>query len=256
MKKNKRTIVLNLNDFDVLRMLEDEQLGRLFRALYQHYCGEKYTVESDIEWPFRWVRSEIDRYNKNYEVVCEKRSDAGTKGSWRRWKDQAMANVTNVTNVTKVADLDNEMDNEMGNEKAEIKKIFLFEKGIFAVNREYERFCAHYEKNGWLDGNGTPIINRIACAKCWAPIYKDDIEKNNSLGFAKCWKSLYDLLASKEGNELLVTDVYRICYRHNKVCVDISRSLYDFLRTNYDNNVEAVLKSFGLPIEWNVNEPK
>lgn len=250
MKGKKNTMILNLSNFDSLKILKDEQLGRLFRALYGHYRGEKCVIEDDIVWPYRWLTTEIDRYNQKYIEVCALRSMAGKKGNDVRWHSQ------NIAKLARVAD--NDYENEKENEKEifEIKKIFLFEKGCFSVKKEFDRFIAHYEKSGWLDGNGVPITNKLACAKCWTPQYKDDVEKNNALGYAKCWKSLYDLLADKEDCVLLITDVYRISSHYSKVHICISRLLYDFLKTNYDEKVDAVLKSFGQAIEWKVYDPK
>ncbi|MBR2194715.1 MAG: hypothetical protein IJ911_03785 [Salinivirgaceae bacterium] len=239
-KKDKRTIVLNLNDYEWMKLIDNERIGCLFLSLYKKYRGEKYEVTPDIIIPFNVICLSIDEYNERWWAECKRRNEVRKKAN----------------KSLKAVDVDMENDKDMGKDILKIKKIFLFEKGCFCVNKEYERFVAHYEKSGWLDGNGVQITNRLACAKCWKPQYKDDIERNNALGYAKCWKSLFDLLARKEGCELLVTDVYGINFRYNKVRIDVSRPLWDFLQANYDENVEAVLKTLGSAIEWNVYEKK
>ena len=228
-----------------MRILLAEDEKRMAAALVALLKQEKYDVDADILVPFIVISSSIDIYNERWKEECQRRSEAGKKGNQIRWHSQG---------ITKIADMD--LDKDKYKEILEIKKIFLFDKGCFNVNREYERFVAHYEKSDWLDGNGVPITNKLACAKCWTPQYKDDVEKNNSLGFAKCWKSMYDLLADRENSALLITDIFSISFRNNKVYIYISHVLNDFLRANYDNNVEAILKSYGAAIVWNVNEPK
>ncbi len=241
-RSKKNTIVLNLNDFDALKILKDEQLGRLFRVLCQHYRGEKYTVESDIEWPFWWLRTEIDRYNKNFQVVCEMRSAAGKKGSRSRWETLSIANLTNITNVTKEADSDNGIEYELKNEILEIKTFFLFNKRICPVQSEFERFWSHYEKNGWVDGNGVPITNKLACAKNWNP---EASVGRLDISYTKAWERIYNLLKDKEKSELMITDIYGLKLINGTLVISCTKQLYDFVESNLTEDVcAAILKGF------------
>jgi hypothetical protein len=240
------SFVFYASDYQSIKDMPDEQMGRFFRAICEYALnGIEKIDDKELLYAFKLLIDKIRRDQAKYDVICQKRSEAATRGR----KKQLHAIATEYEYGS-----DSESISE--SDKIEIKKIFLFEKGCFSVNKEFDRFKAHYDKTGWVDGNGVSITNKVACAKCWTPQYKDDVEKNNALGYAKCWKSLYDLLADKEDCVLLITDVYRISSHYSKVHICISRLLYDFLKTNYDEKVDAVLKSFGQAIEWKVYDPK
>ena len=243
MRGKKNTIVLNLNDFDALKILNDDQLGRLFRALFKHYRGEKCEIEDDIGWPFRWVSAEIDRYNKNYLEVCEIRSVSGQKGGLKR--SEAIANVAKLANVAKVAKLaDTDNDNDL-DIIIEIKRVLLFEKLICPVQCEFERFWNHYSKNGWTDGNGVLITNKIACVKNWKIDGNKSLRKLSSV-HAKAWKKVYDLLKDKEKNELMLTDIYGFKLINGTLVISCTKQLYDFVESNLTEDVcTAIFKGFG-----------
>ena len=243
--RKKDSILLYLSDYEAIKDMPNEDFGSLMRAIFEYHLRGTEPEDPKLVYAFKLLNGKIIRANHIYQQICEEKSRAGKKGNQIRWHSQSVAKIA-----------DGDSDGGCDNDIIEIKKIFLFDKGCFSVNREYERFCAHYDKSGWLDGNGVPITNKVACAKCWTPRYKDDTEKNNSLGYSRCWKSLYEMLADKEGCELMITDIYGISFRYNKVHICIGRPLCDFLRANYDDRVEAVLKTMCDAIEWNIYEPR
>lgn len=234
MKGKKNTMILNLSNFDSLKILKDEQLGRLFRALYGHYRGEKCVIEDDIVWPYRWLTTEIDRYNQKYIEVCALRSKAGKKGNDVRWHSQSIAKIA-----------DKEMEYEKENEKEiiiEIKKFFLFVRFVCPVQPEFDRFWHHYEKNSWLDGNGVLITNKIACAMNWI-IDEKTLGSRVDVNLTKAWKTIYELLKDKENSKLMITDLRGFKKKENTLIIFCSKALCDFVESNMCKEIETAIKT-------------
>lgn len=235
-KTEKRSIILNLDDYEWLKLLENEQIGRLFLALYKKYRGEKYVVTTDIRVPFSVISTSIDQYNERWETERQRRSEMGKKGNLVRWKSQSIA---------KVADKDKEYVKEYENEIIEIKRFFLFTRLLCPVNDEFARFWDHYEKNSWLDGNGVLITNKLACARNWKTVGKA-ITDGFSKHYAKAWQHIYDLLEAVPGSSLLVTDINGFRLKGQTLTIICSQLLYDFIEKNINEKVFlAIKKEFG-----------
>ena len=229
-KKEKRTIVLNIDDYEWLKLLENEQIGRLFLTVYKKYRSEKFDVTNDIRVPFTVITTSVDQYNERWKAECLRRSEAGKKGNLVRWKSQSIANVA-----------DKEMDMEMEKEILEIKKVFLFSKLICPVNAEFARFWLYYEKNDWVDGKGIPITNRLACAKNWKPDFSSG---KIDVRLAKAWKAIFKLLRERKKSELMITDLFGFNLKNDVLIILCTSQLYDFIESNVDDAVAATIRKW------------
>lgn len=233
-RAEKRSIILNLDDYEWLKLIENEQIGRLFLILYQKYRGEKYIVTKDILVPFTVITTSVDQYNERWKAECLRRSEAGKKGNMIRWKSQSIAKIA-----------DKEMEYEKENEKEiiiEIKKFFLFVRFVCPVQPEFERFWHHYEKNSWLDGNGVLITNKIACAMNWI-IDEKTLGSRVDVNLTKAWKTIYELLKDKENSKLMITDLRGFKKKENTLIIFCSKALCDFVESNMCKEIETAIKT-------------
>ena len=60
--------------------LTDEQLGRIFRALFRYNIGEEQQIDADIEMAFEFFKNQIERDRKRYQKRVEANRVNGKKG--------------------------------------------------------------------------------------------------------------------------------------------------------------------------------
>ena len=62
--------------------LDDERLGKLFRAMYRYAADHEMPVFEDplLQMAFSFVSGQMDRDAEKYEEICRRRSEAGRKG--------------------------------------------------------------------------------------------------------------------------------------------------------------------------------
>lgn len=74
--------------------MSDEQLGRLFRAIYEYQLNGTTEVDSDIAMPFSFFQNRFEDDTKKYETTCKRRSESGKKGAEAKSKQLlAIANT-------------------------------------------------------------------------------------------------------------------------------------------------------------------
>lgn len=78
----KKSFVIRHENAEQFDMLADEQLGKLFRAMYRF---SESRVEPSFDDPmlkmlFSIVRGQIERDTEKYEETCKKRAESGKKG--------------------------------------------------------------------------------------------------------------------------------------------------------------------------------
>ena len=81
------TFVLYCDWEDIIEDLTDEEVGKLFKAIFayvNHDSIEKFDGRSGLGVAFKTIRKQIDVNRKKYEQVVEKRK----KAAFKRWEKQ------------------------------------------------------------------------------------------------------------------------------------------------------------------------
>lgn len=112
-------------------------------------------------------------------------------------------------------------------ERENFLKILLFEKNMLDPQSELDRFCAHYEKTGWVDANGNAIKNRSAALKAWMP---DKNAPKCPQQAAKIWEEIYTRIAADGEDCTPMLRYFRGIYADGQkiqiVCADKALSVF------------------------------
>ena len=118
----KESFILYNSFYEPIKALKNEQLGKLFRAIFNYTTNGEVTQDNDIIVAFMFIKNQIDLDAKKWEEERTKRSEAGKKGMQNRWHNSdnnvivSYNNDNNVKNViTKITDNVNVNVNENDN---------------------------------------------------------------------------------------------------------------------------------------------
>ena len=119
------TFVLYCDWEDIIEDLTDEEVGKLFKAIFayvNHGVAEQFDGRTGLGVAFKTIRRQIDVNRKKYEQVVEKRRNAAKK-RWEKQNPEAQSDANasfamhNVNDNVNVNDNDNVNVNVNGNEK-------------------------------------------------------------------------------------------------------------------------------------------
>ena len=88
----KESFILYLDSLEVLDILDDEQAGLLFKAIYAYQSGDMEMLQqickSDQSVFVAFIQFEryFKRDSERYQDTCNKRSEAGKAGAHKRWE--------------------------------------------------------------------------------------------------------------------------------------------------------------------------
>ncbi len=205
----KDSFILYTSFYEPLKSLSDEQLGRLFRAIFEFNLTGKENVDVDIQIAFAFIKNQLILDGEKYEEVKKKKAEAGKLGMQNRWKknitnDNKNNSVKNViTDVTKITDNDNVNDNVNVIKEKNIKKRKVFQKPTIEEIKQYctdrnnnvdaEQFYDFYESKGWKVGK-EPMKDWKACIRTWEKNTKSvqRNEKNKEKNIKNCESREYE----------------------------------------------------------------
>ena len=131
----KDSFIIHNSFYEPIRSLKNEQLGKLFRAIFNYTINGEITQDSEILIAFMFIKNQIDIDTKKWEQERKKRSEAGKKGMAVRWgnNDNNVINsynddnnvksvITNISDNVNVNVNDNVNVNEYVNNKKNNKK--------------------------------------------------------------------------------------------------------------------------------------
>lgn len=93
----KESFILYNSFYEPIKTLKNEQLGKLFRAIFNYTINGEITKDNDILVAFMFIKNQLDMDNEKWQKEKEKRSEAGKKGMASRW-----GNKNNITNDNSV----------------------------------------------------------------------------------------------------------------------------------------------------------
>ena len=108
----KNSFILYHDQKEVIDELDDEQAGKLFKAIYEYNVNKKLTLTGALKLIFIPFKSSFDRNNDKWEDIVQKRSEAGKKGMKSRWENKEKITndnksyqmITNITDSVSVSD--------------------------------------------------------------------------------------------------------------------------------------------------------
>lgn len=75
-----RGVIFYLSHYEVVKQMDNEQLGKLYRALFELALGNDPKIDNDIKIPFGFIKNQmvldIDKYNEK----CLKNKENGKLG--------------------------------------------------------------------------------------------------------------------------------------------------------------------------------
>lgn len=198
---NKKSFVLYTDQKEIVDELDDEQAGKLFKAIYEYNTANTVSLTGILKSVFMSFKIAFDRDEQKWNDITKKRSEAGKKGMESRWgkDDKDITNdnkryqkLTNITDSVSVSVSDSVSDSEcVINNTRDIStrkldailntppthtpslselRSFCDSNGMSQFDCEY--FFNYYEANGWTNKNGTKVKNWQARVKNW---YADDV---------------------------------------------------------------------------------
>lgn len=201
---SKKAFLLYNDQKEIIDELDDEQAGKLFKAIYEYNVNNKIILKGALKIIFISFKTSFDRDSEKWEEISKKRSESGKKGMQVRWNSkQKITNdnkrlqmITNdnknnkrLQNITKItvsgsgSDSVNVNVNDSVNDSVSeseeyntslapnpsptFDSILSFGLDLGATPQYCEKFFNHYEGIGWLNGNGVAIDNWKAVFKNW-----------------------------------------------------------------------------------------
>lgn len=174
----KEAFILYKSFYEPISQLTDEQLGRLFRAIFRWQISGFEDVEPDIRIAFSFFVNQFRIDEGKYQERCEKNRE----NIMKRWNTSEYKRIQSYSNNT-----DNDNDNENDNENDSIEsakaspsapthKRKRFVKPSLSEIEEYcmsrsngidaSKFFDFYESKGWKVGN-QPMKDWRACVRTW-----------------------------------------------------------------------------------------
>ena len=101
----KKSFILYHDQKEVIDELDDEQAGKLIKAIYEYNVNKKMTLKGALKIIFIPFKTSFDRDEEKWVDIIAKISEAGKKGMKKRWNSEK--NITNdnksyqmITNIT------------------------------------------------------------------------------------------------------------------------------------------------------------
>lgn len=170
MSKKKNGLIFYISHYEAIKnSLTDEQLGRLFRLIFEKQLGNEVVLDKDIEIAFNFINNQLLVDAEKYEEISKKRSDSGKKGGAPKGNKNASKTTKisktskNKQNKLKDNDNDNDKDNNNVNDNVNDKDNYLnnscscFER----IEKEFGRPLApsEFERIGiWEDEYSDELI--------------------------------------------------------------------------------------------------
>jgi len=130
--------------YDPIKDMTNEQLGRLFRAIFNFQLNGTAKVEKDIRMAYKFFENQFKIDKKKYDVICLKNKENALK----RWNATAYDRIR-----PNAMDADNDNENNNENENS--------------INIPFDEFWDFYDKK----------IARVKCEKKWKKLKNSEREE-------------------------------------------------------------------------------
>lgn len=86
------SLIFYISHYQIIKHLSDEQLGKLFRGLFEKQLGNKVVLEGEVAMAFNFINNQLLVDQKKYDDILSKRSIAGKKGGAPKGNQNARKN--------------------------------------------------------------------------------------------------------------------------------------------------------------------
>lgn len=139
----KDSFVLYTSQYVAIKELEDEQLGRLFRALFEKQLGNEVVLTNDIKIAFNFINNQMVVDNQKYKKKCETLKNNAKKGGAPKGNQNAKKQKQPNREKNNLNDNDNDNEiiiNDNLKEKNKKEKISFGEfKNVLLSEEEFEK---------------------------------------------------------------------------------------------------------------------
>lgn len=184
MAEGKNSFVLYHDIREPLKLLSDEERGRLFLALLDYSeFGIMPDYDGSLGMAFAFVRTSIDRDSEAWEAKRQKRADAGRKGgqatqanaSIAKQNKQRQANQAVPAPVPVPVPVPGRKESKADKPPTRSRFVPPTEEDVQAyidqqgyTGIDAAAFVDYYAANGWVQGKGKPIKDWRAAVRTWA----------------------------------------------------------------------------------------
>lgn len=108
----KKSFILYHDQKEVIDELDDEQAGKLFKAIYEYNVNKKITLTGALKLVFIPFKTSFDRNDAEWNDVAKKRSEAGKRHTGNQYT-RKKENGTNGTSVPTEETIDKKGENKI-----------------------------------------------------------------------------------------------------------------------------------------------
>jgi hypothetical protein len=176
----KDSFVLYTSQYVAIKELEDEQLGRLFRALFEKQLGNEVVLTNDIKIAFNFINNQMVVDNQKYKKKCETLKNNAKKGGAPKGNQNAKKQKQPNREKNNLNDNDN--DNEIiindnlkeKNKKekisfGEFKNVLLSEEELEKLKQRFSDYELRIEKlSNYIASKGDRYKSHYATILNWA----------------------------------------------------------------------------------------
>lgn len=176
----KDSFVLYTSQYVAIKELEDEQLGRLFRALFEKQLGNEVVLTNDIKIAFNFINNQMVVDNQKYKKKCETLKNNAKKGGAPKGNQNAKKQKQPNREKNNLNDNDN--DNEIiindnlkeKNKKekisfGEFKNVLLSEEELEKLKQRFPDYELRIEKlSNYIASKGDGYKSHYATILNWA----------------------------------------------------------------------------------------
>jgi len=95
---NKESFIIYKGFYEPIKDMTDEQLGRLFRAIFNYHSEGRTKVDTDIRMAFDFFLNQFKIDEKKYQAICDKNRE-NIKKYWDKQKDTTEYNRTDIDKI-------------------------------------------------------------------------------------------------------------------------------------------------------------
>lgn len=177
----KDSFVLYTSQYVAIKELEDEQLGRLFRALFEKQLGNEVVLTNDIKIAFNFINNQMVVDNQKYKKKCETLKNNAKKGGAPKGNQNAKKQKQPNREKNNLNDNDNDnvtIINDSLKEKiykkekfrfGEFKNVLLSEEELEKLKQRFSDYELRIEKlSNYIASKGDRYKSHYATILNWA----------------------------------------------------------------------------------------
>lgn len=125
MSRKKNGLIFYISHYEAIKdSLNNEQLGRLFRLIFEKQLGNEVVLDKDIEIAFNFINNQLLVDAEKYDEISRKRSENGKKGGAPKGNKNASKTTgtskINKNKQNKLKDNDNDNNNDKDNNNVNV----------------------------------------------------------------------------------------------------------------------------------------